>query len=252
MYRLPIALLILLVPAVARADGGVFDVCKGESKRVVAGTGQLSIALVFPDDFPGAHDARGAVPDRRVAREGRDTRRSSSSPTSTPRSSSSRERHWTDKANACGSRARVRCRARPEVSRTCRRAHVSIACDDKCELHVDLERHGRPTAERWVRYVAPLAGDKASTKVIAAAGAKLVAKGVPPDAPTGRPRGQRARRRQRDDAQRRRRRARARSRDGERAQRSRRAGRSIARRTTSAATGPTGSCRRSAPRWRCR
>jgi hypothetical protein len=65
-------------------------------------------------------------------------------------------------------------------------AHVSIACDaeDHCELLIDLERHGRPGAQRWVRYAAPLKGDKSSTKVIAAAAPKLVAKGPPPDAPT--------------------------------------------------------------------
>src|SRR5215210_1847631 len=38
--------------AIARADN-VFDVCKGESKRIVTGTGKLSIALVFAEDFPG-------------------------------------------------------------------------------------------------------------------------------------------------------------------------------------------------------
>jgi hypothetical protein len=52
-----------------------------------------------------------------------------------------------------------------------------------CELRIDLERHGRPTAERWVRYTAPLAS-KDSTKAIAAAAPKLTAKGPPPDAPT--------------------------------------------------------------------
>ena len=51
-------------------------------------------------------------------------------------------------------------------------------------LRVDLERHGHTSADRWVRYEAPLAGAKDSTKVIAAAAPKLVAKGVPPDAPT--------------------------------------------------------------------
>ena len=35
----------------ARADG-TFDVCKGESRTAVAGTGKLAIAVVYPDDFP--------------------------------------------------------------------------------------------------------------------------------------------------------------------------------------------------------
>src|SRR3569623_380031 len=63
-------------------------------------------------------------------------------------------------------------------------AHVAIQCDDKnkCELVVDLERHGRPTAERWVRYTAPLA-DK-TPKSLAAAAPRLKDVGPPPDAPT--------------------------------------------------------------------
>src|SRR5512146_2145161 len=47
-------LLVLAVAAAApaaRADG-VFDVCKGESRHVVAGTGRMSIAVVYPNDFP--------------------------------------------------------------------------------------------------------------------------------------------------------------------------------------------------------
>src|SRR5262249_26389481 len=51
MYRLMIA--ALLIPASAYGGGSVFEVCKGESKPVVAGTGQLSIAFIYPDDFPG-------------------------------------------------------------------------------------------------------------------------------------------------------------------------------------------------------
>ena len=44
--------LVLLGSTAARADG-VYDVCKGESKRIVTGNGQMSIAFVYPDDFPG-------------------------------------------------------------------------------------------------------------------------------------------------------------------------------------------------------
>jgi hypothetical protein len=58
-------------------------------------------------------------------------------------------------------------------------------CDDKnaCELRIDLERHGRPTAERFMRYSAPLSGPKDKLATISAAAAKLAAKGAPPDAP---------------------------------------------------------------------
>ncbi|HTR52131.1 MAG TPA: hypothetical protein VMJ10_15565, partial [Kofleriaceae bacterium] len=60
-----------------------------------------------------------------------------------------------------------------------------IACDHgKCELRVDLERHGRTSAERWVRYTAPLEGAPDKLEVIAAAAHKLKPNGVPPDAPT--------------------------------------------------------------------
>src|SRR5262245_49423079 len=51
MFRIMIA--ALLVPLSAYGGGSVFEVCKGESKNVVAGTGQLSIAFIYPDDFPG-------------------------------------------------------------------------------------------------------------------------------------------------------------------------------------------------------
>ncbi|MGE0868899.1 MAG: hypothetical protein AB7P03_10060, partial [Kofleriaceae bacterium] len=54
---------------------------------------------------------------------------------------------------------------------------------DACELRVDLERHGRPTAERWVRYSAQLDGPKDQLATISKAAGKLKAIGVPPDAP---------------------------------------------------------------------
>jgi hypothetical protein len=180
MHRLAISLLVLLVPASVRADG-VLDVCKGESRRVVAGTGQLSIALVFPDDFPGRTTREVLFP------IGESLARAEHAKVILVADVDAaiklaRERHWSDKATACGTApafAAVLGQKYPNLST----AHVSIECGDTCELFVDLERHGRSSSERWVRYVAPLAGDKASTKVIAAAGAKLGAKGVPPNAP---------------------------------------------------------------------
>ena len=181
MYRLPIYLLVVMMPAVVHADRGVFEVCKGESKHVVAGTGQLSIALVFPDDFPGRTTREVLFPIGESLARAEHARVILVADVDAA-IKLTRERHWSDKTTACGSApafAAVLGQKYPNLST----AHVSIACDDKCELHVDLERHGRSTAERWVRYVAPVAGDKASTKVLAAAGAKLVAKGVPPDAP---------------------------------------------------------------------
>ena len=173
---------LLLVAAPAHADG-VFDVCKGESKTVVAGTGQLSIAPIYPDDFPGRTTRevlypigeRLAIAEHAKILLGADVDAALKLV---------HERHWTDTSNACGSApslVAVLGQKHPNLST----AHASIACDDKgaCELRIDLERHGRPTAERWVRYAAPLVGSKDSPKVIAAAAPKLVAKGPPPDAP---------------------------------------------------------------------
>jgi len=182
MYRLIIA--ALLVPISARAGGSVFDVCKGESKPLVAGTGQLSIAFVYPDDFPGRTTREVLFPigERLATAEHAKVILVADVDAAIKLV---RERHWTEKADACSAApglAAVLGLKHPNLST----AHVSIACDDKakCELRVDLERHGRPTKDRWVRYVAPLAGSKDSTKVIAAAAPKLVAKGPPPDAPT--------------------------------------------------------------------
>lgn len=169
--------------ASARADD-VFEVCKGESKRVVAGTGQLSIAIVLPDDFPGRTTRQVLFPigerlavaekakvilvadvDRAIKLIG--------------------AKRWSEESATCGtapSLVAVLGQKHPNLST----AHTTIACDDPkvCQLRVDLERHGRPTAERWVRYAAPLQGDKSDLKVIAATAKKLVAIGPPPDAPT--------------------------------------------------------------------
>jgi hypothetical protein len=177
MIRLAIALLLFA----HTADADVFAVCKGESKAIVAGTGQLSIAVVYPDDFPGRTTRevlfpigeRLAIAEHAKILLGADVDAAIRL---------AREKHWTDKSTACGtapSFAAVLGQSHPNLST----AHASIACDDKgaCELRVDLERHGRPSAERWVRYTAPLA-DK-TTKALAAAAPKLTAKGPPPDAP---------------------------------------------------------------------
>jgi hypothetical protein len=183
MSRIALSVAIALsLSATAHADS-VFDVCKGESKTIVAGTGQMSIAPIYPDDFPGRTTrevlypigVRLAIAEKAKILLGADVDAAIKLV---------RERHWSEKANACTSApslAAVLGQKHPNLST----AHVSILCDDKnkCELVVDLERHGRPTAERWVRYTAPLA-DKTSTKAIAAAAPKLTAKGPPPDAPT--------------------------------------------------------------------
>src|SRR5262245_49868361 len=45
-------LVILAVCATPTFAQNAFEVCKGESKSAVAGTGQISIAVVYPEDFP--------------------------------------------------------------------------------------------------------------------------------------------------------------------------------------------------------
>lgn len=175
--------LALAFPTSARADG-VYDVCKGESKRIVAGTGQMSIAFVYPDDFPG-RTSREVLYPIGVRLANAEHAKVILVADVDKAMQLVKDKHWTDKQTACGTAPAfepVLGQKHPNLST----AKVSISCDDKnaCELHVDLERHGRSSAERWVRYSAPLVGSKDSTKVIAAAAPKLVAKGVPPDAPT--------------------------------------------------------------------
>lgn len=177
------SLVLLLAVAGTASAQNAFDVCKGESKTAVAGTGKMSIAVVYPEDFPvkttpAMRNAVGAalakaeagkiVPakDVEAAKKLVDAKK------------------WQDKSAACGyspSLVAVLGQKHPNLSS----ALAAIVCDDKaaCELRVDLERHGKPSAQRWVRYVAPLAGDKTKVATIQKAAAKLAAKGPPPDAP---------------------------------------------------------------------
>ena len=176
-----VILLVAMTARLANADD-VYAVCKGESKRVVAGTGKLSIAIVMPDDFPGRTERRVVFPiGERLAVAEKATVILVADVDAAIKLVGAK--HWTEKSDACSaspSLVAILGQKHPNVST----AHTSIVCDDAstCELRVDLERHGRPSAERWVRYVAPLKGK--DEKAIAAAAPKLVAKGAPPDAPT--------------------------------------------------------------------
>ena len=184
MSRLALSLsLVLALSTAARADG-VYDVCKGESKRIVTGNGQMSIAFVYPDDFPG-RTTREVLYPIGVRLANAEHAKIILVADVDKAIKLVKEKHWKDTQTACGTAPAfepVLGQNHPNLST----ARASIACDDKnaCELHIDLERHGRPSEERWVRYSAPLVGSKDSTKVIAAAAPKLVAKGPPPDAPT--------------------------------------------------------------------
>jgi hypothetical protein len=160
-----------------------FEVCKGESKPAVEGTGKIAIAVVYPEDFPvkttpAMRNAVGAtlakaehatiVPakDVEAAKQLVDAKK------------------WNEKSPSCGyapSLVAVLGAKHPNLST----ALASVSCDDAgtCELRVDRERHGKPTAQRWARYTAPLAGDKTKLATIQKAAAKLATKGAPPDAP---------------------------------------------------------------------
>lgn len=177
-----IALPALALAGTAQANPNVFDICKGESKTVVAGTGKMSIAVVYPDDFPvtttpamrnavGARIATGESAKIVPAKDVESAKKLVSS------------KQWTEGGDACGlapSLIAVLGTRHPNLTT----AHAAIICDDKaaCELQVDLERHGRPSAERWVRYTAPLKGAKDKVETITAAAGRLASKpGSPPD-----------------------------------------------------------------------
>lgn len=174
-----IALAALAGPAHAN---DVFEVCKGESKTVVAGTGQMSIAVVYPDDFPVTTTPvmRNAVGERLANGEKAKIVPAKDVEAAKKLVSS---KQWTDGADACGlgpSLIAVLGTRHPNLTT----AHATVVCDARnaCTLQVDLERHGRSSAERWVRYTAPLVGPKDKIETITAAAPRLVAqKGAPPD-----------------------------------------------------------------------
>ncbi len=178
------ALPILLVATLggpAAADS-VFDVCKGESKTAVAGTGKRSIAIVYLGDFPVTTTPamRNAVA-APIAR----AEKAKIVPAKDVEAAKKLvdEKKWSDKSDACGqapSLVAVLGQRHPNLGT----GTATIGCDgDNCELRVDLERHGARSADRWVRYAAPLGGAKDDLKVIMAAAKKLAPKGPPPDAP---------------------------------------------------------------------
>ncbi|HWU87445.1 MAG TPA: hypothetical protein VN253_09225 [Kofleriaceae bacterium] len=169
------------LPAAARADN-VFDVCKGESRTVVSGQGQMSIGVVYPDDFPVTTTPvmRNAVGERLATAEHAKIVPAKDVEAAKKLVSG---RQWAEKGDACGlgpSLIAVLGTKHPNLTT----AHAAVACDDKdaCVLQIDLERHGRSSKERWVRYTAPLAGPKDKVETITAAAARLAAKpGAPPD-----------------------------------------------------------------------
>lgn len=169
---------VLLVGSTASAND-VFEVCKGESKTVVVGKGRFSVGVVYPNDFPvtTTPQMRNAVGARIATLE-----KAKIVPAKDVEAAKKLvgEAKWSDKHDVCGyapSLVAVLGLKHPNLST----AHAKVECNgDACELIVDLERHGRPTAERWARYTAPLKGPKDKVATIQAAASKLVSKGPPP------------------------------------------------------------------------
>jgi hypothetical protein len=177
---LVMAAIVAASPAQAQ---NVFEVCKGESKRIVTGQGKLSIAIILPDDFPGRTTREVLFPigERLAVAEKAKVILVADVDAALKLVG---DKRWSTAGDTCGvapSLNAVLGQKHPNLST----AHTTIVCatDKDCQLQVDLERHGRPTAERWVRYTAPLAGPKDQNKVIAAAAKKLKPIGPPPDAP---------------------------------------------------------------------
>ena len=183
-HMLRVSLLALLVLSSTAYAQNAFEVCKGESKTAVEGTGKMAIAVVYPEDFPvkttpamrNAVGAKLAVAEKGKIVPAKDVQWAKNLVDS---------KKWTEKSEACGyspSLVAVLGQKHKNLST----AHASVSCtDDKtCELVVDLERHGKHSTERWVRYTAPLSGPKDKVSTIQKAAAKLASKGAPPDAPT--------------------------------------------------------------------
>src|SRR5262245_33510484 len=173
---------LVLAAAPARAEG-VFEVCKHESKTAVAGTGRMSIAVVYPDDFPvtttpvmrNAVGAKLATPEKAKIVPAKDVEAAKKLVSG---------RQWAEGGDACGlgpSLIAVLGTRHPNLTT----AHAQVVCDDKsaCTLQIDLERHGKPSKERWVRYTVLLGPkDKLKVDTITAAAPRLTAQpGSPPD-----------------------------------------------------------------------
>lgn len=170
----------MTAPAVAQ---NAFEVCKGESKPAVLGKGKISIAVVYPEDFPvtttpAMRNAVGAAlarAEKGIIVPAKDVEAAKKLVDANK---------WTEKSASCGyspSLVAVLGQKHQNLST----AHATVSCDgDKCELRVDLERHGKGSAERWVRYTAPLAGAKDKVATIQSAAPKLASQGRPSDAST--------------------------------------------------------------------
>jgi hypothetical protein len=159
-----------------------FEVCKGESKLVVAGTGKPSIAMVYTNDFPvtttpamrNAVAAQIATFEKAKIVPAKDVEAAKKAVDASK---------WDDKSEACGQAPTLRA-ALGQKWTNLTTGTVTVACEgDACVLNVDVERHGRHSKDRWARYTADLKVAKDKIKLATIQSAKLKANGAPPDAP---------------------------------------------------------------------
>lgn len=181
-FRILFTVAVLALTAGRALAQDAFEVCKGESKMAVAGTGKPTIAMVYLNDFPvtttpqmrNAVAAQIATFEKAKIVAAKDVEAAKKLVD---------EKKWDDKSEACGQAPSLIAALglkHPNLST----GTVTVACEgDKCVLNVDLERHGRHSKDRWVRYTAPLPVAKDKIKVATIQAAKLKANGVPPDAP---------------------------------------------------------------------
>ena len=173
-------LALFATPAFAQ---NAFDVCKGESKPAVLGKGKIAIAVVYPEDFPvkttpamrNAVGAALAKAEKGIIVPAKDVEAAKKLVDA---------KKWNEKSAACGyspSLIAVLGLKHQNLSS----AHATVVCEgEACKLQVDLERHGKGSADRWVRYTAPLAGPKDKLATIQSAAPKLKNVGKPSDAST--------------------------------------------------------------------
>jgi hypothetical protein len=164
--------LVSAAPDVARADD-VFEVCKGESKTVVTGKGKMSIAVVYPENFPvtTTPKSRNAVGARLARQE-----KAKIVPAKDVFAAQAlvKEKRWSAKVEACGVAPSL-IAVLGQKHTNLATANADVACDDKgaCTLHLDLQRHGKGSADRWVRYSAVLDGPKDQLDTYIRAAGKL-------------------------------------------------------------------------------
>lgn len=180
MSRALLLLVLMLLADPAYADD-VFAVCKAESRTAVTGKGKMSIFVYYPDDFPvtttpvmrNAVGARLAKAEKAVIVPNADVEAARKLVEG---------RKWNDAGDACAGIAPSLVAVLGLKHTNLATATASVDCEGKnqCTLNVDLERHGKPSAERWVRYSAPLTGPKDKVDTFIATAAKLAANGEPP------------------------------------------------------------------------